>query len=345
MAGLIAVLDGGPASTLQDEGRPGHRAQGVPLSGALDPLWLACANHLVGNDAAAAAIEMRGLGPRLEVGEGPLRLALVGPVAGRIERADGRSEPCAPWRSWTLDAGDRLIVGPVGGGVAYLALAGGIDAPPHLGSRSTYARARLGGINGRGLKAGDRLNLGRAEPGSERQAPPFKHDNGPLRVLLGPQDDHFTEAALADFLSVEFTATREMDRMGMRLSGPRLVHRPDRGAEMISDGVTPGAVQVPADGQPIVLLADGQTVGGYPKIATVIAADRPRLAHVLPGQSLTFLAVDRAAARAAWRRQQECMAEWRERLAPADASPGLDEAALIGANLISGVVDMAGEDS
>ncbi len=338
---VIEILDGGVASTVQDRGRPGYRHLGVALSGALDPLWLACANALVGNGFDVPALEMHGRGPRLRVRGGALRLALAGQVAARRQQADGATLPLPAWRSATLLDGDTLEVGPVRGGVAYLALAGGIELPAQLGSRSTHLRAQLGGLAGRALRAGDRLDAGAAlePPDTELMGPAaFDHGAGPIRVLLGPQDDHFSGEALRALAAAEYRVGREADRMGMRLAGPGLAHRPEVGGEIISDAVTPGAIQVPPDGQPIVLLADCQTVGGYPKIATVIRADLPRLAHLLPGDRLRFSVVPRAEALAALRAQAAALDAWRAAIASFRPAGAIDEQALYGANLISGVV-------
>jgi biotin-dependent carboxylase-like uncharacterized protein len=304
---------------------------------------MAIANALVGNPPHTVALEMRLLGPKLRAPE-PVTIALAGEFSARIEDATGQSRPAANWRSHTLFAGDLLQIGGLRSGIGYLAVHGGFDLPAVLGSRSTYARAGLGGIDGRALRAGDMLKVvcsdGHADGAAATALPlalqqPPAVDNAPLRVIPGPQRDHFTDAAWQQFIGTEFTVSREADRMGLRLDGPRLEHA--RGADIVSDGVTPGAIQVPGDGRPIVLLADCQTVGGYPKIATVIGADLPRLGHALPGHTLRFVAVSAeealAARRDAARRLAECIAG----IAPGGAELDLD--ALYGANLIDGVID------
>lgn len=335
MAAVIEVVDGGLGTTLQDAGRPGFRRYGVALSGALDPLWLACANALAGNPSGAAALELRLTGPRLRVAAGRVRFAL----AGSADVAVSRRLTFAPWQSVTLEEGDELKIGAVRGGIAYLAIAGGIDAPPLLGSRATHLRAGLGGVEGRALAAGDHLPVGADEPdGSERRQSAFAHEDGPIRLLSGPQDDHFTPAARRTLAEEEFIVSHDADRMGLRLDGPPLTHDDRFGDEIISDGVAPGALQVPPDGRPILLLADCQTVGGYPKIATAIGADLPRLAHALPGDRLRFACVSREQAVAARRAQQARLAAWIEGIAPCAPAGGLDEAALYSANLISGAL-------
>lgn len=341
MAAVIEVLDPGLATTVQDRGRFGYRGLGVAVGGALDPRWAACANALLGNPPDAAVIEMRGLGPRLRAVGSRVTVALAGDVAPRLEREGEAPRVFESWRVIVLDDGDVLRVGTLGGGVAYLAIAGGLDVPVQLGSRSTHSRT---GIGGRALRAGDRLELpprrGKSRP---LQARPLHRDGGPLRVLWGPQDDHFTPAARAAFTASEYVVTRDADRMGLRLKGAALAHDPARGADIVSDAVTPGAIQVPADGQPIVLLADCQTIGGYAKIATVIGADLPRLAHVGPGDSLRFAAVSRNEARAALREANAQFAAWVATLAPCTSGTAIDAADLLAQNLISGMVDAFAE--
>lgn len=364
MAGLIEVLDGGLGTTLQDGGRPGYRRYGIALSGALDPVWLACANALVGNASGAAALELRLTGPRLRVASGRVRVALAGAAAGEVHGAVSGRLTFPPWQSLTLEEGEELRIGAVRGGIAYLAVAGGVDTPPLLGSRATHLRAGMGGVAGRALAAGDRLPVGAGKiEGGERWQSAFVHESGPIRLLPGPQDDHFTPPARRALTEAEFTLSRDADRMGLRLEGPLLAHddrfgdeipasrraaprnagAPSGGSEatrargsFISDGVAPGALQVPPDGQPILLLADCQTVGGYPKIATTIRADLPRLAHLVPGVRLRFAFVTRDEAATALRAQQARLAAWIEGIAPYTPPGGIDEAALYSANLISG---------
>jgi len=339
VAALIEVVEGGLGTTVQDAGRPGQRRFGVALSGALDPLWLACANALAGNAPDAAALELRLAGPRLRVARGRVRVALAGHAEGTVRRAVSQRLTFSPWQSLTLEEGDELKIGAVRGGIAYLAFAGGIATPPLLGSRATHLRAGMGGLDGRVLAAGDHLPLGDAKPqGAECRQAAFLHETGPLRLLAGPQDDHFTPDALRALAEAEFTVSRDADRMGLRLDGPPLLHDERFGDEIISDGVAPGAIQVPPDGRPILLAADCQTVGGYPKIATVIRADLPRLGHLLPGDRLRFVLVTREEALAALRAQRARLAAWSEGVAPHRPAGDIDEAALYSANLISGAL-------
>ncbi len=314
MNGLLEVTHAGLGNGLQDTGRLGYRHMGITVSGCLDTPLARCANALVGNDADAACIEIRVLGPVLRVKHGPVRVAIVGNLAPKVRRADGRQDAAPAWTSVMLESGDELETGTVKGGIAYLAVGGGIATPPHLGSRSTYQRALIGGIDGRLLAKGHLLPSGALadRQQGERTAPPWTTPDAPVRVMLGPQDGHFQPDSVRDFLGTDYTVTSQMDRMGMRLEGCTLVHRAPACADIVSDGVTPGAIQVPGNGQPIILLADCQTVGGYPKIATVISVDLPRLAQLKPGQTVRFRAVDAAEAKAALLEREERWRAWQD---------------------------------
>lgn len=340
MSALIEVVDSGLAVTIQDLGRPGYRSIGVPLSGALDPFFLAAANALLGNEAGAAALEVVMSGPTLKVVSESMRIALAGEISAKVVSAGGNTLTVHPWSTATLFPGDVIRIGGVSGGVAYVGISGGFTVPTMLGSRSTYQRAALGGVSGRALAAGDHLPCGhvQGDPWLESRSPqPLAHDAGPIRVILGPQQDHFTTASLHDFLSKPFTVTREMDRMGMRLDGTRLAHN-ERGAEIVSDGVVPGSIQVPANGHPIILMVDCQTSGGYPKIATVIRADLPRLGHARPGTTLHFQSVSPQEAAVARREQMERLALWVGNLVSFRPPGVINEEALFAGNLISGAV-------
>ena len=310
MSGQVEFVEAGAAVSIQDRGRIGHRDIGVPLAGAADPVLMACANALLGQPQDWAALEVALLGPALRALDAPVRLALAGDFVPRLVREDGSTLSLLSWRSLTLQPGERLTVGPCRSGIGYLALAGGVQVPQVLGSRSTYARAGLGGLDGRAPRAGDRLRC-EAGSGPERQAPrPFEHAGGPMRVLPGPQDDHFDADSWQRFVGSDYRVTREADRMGLRLEGPTLKHLAHKGADIVSEAVVPGAVQVPGAGQPIVLGVDAQTIGGYAKIATVIRADLPRLAHLRAGSVLRFAPVSRAEALRAHQRLRAAVADW-----------------------------------
>lgn len=338
--GLLEVVQPGIGTTVQDRGRSGHRDQGIPAAGWLDAPLAEAANALVGNAQGLAVLELRGTGTELRVQSGPVRVALAGQVSAKWQRQEGAAVTLPAWQSATLQAGDRLTLGPAETGCAYLAVAGGVNLPLQLGSRSSYARAGLSGLLGRAWKPGDLLPCSRWNTADVREwrATPWPTMAGPIRVLPGPQQDHFSAQSLDLFYNEAWQATAEQDRMGLRLCGPQLVHASAQAADIVSDAVAPGAIQVPADGQPIVLLADSQTVGGYPKIAHVISADLSRLAHLQPGARVQFEKVTPAQARQALQAQRETWLAWvatRERFLP----PGfIDEQALYGNNLISGML-------
>jgi KipI family sensor histidine kinase inhibitor len=290
-----AVPEGGPAievlkpglfTTVQDFGRWGYQASGVSVAGAMDSLALGFANRLVGNDSGAAALEITLLGPTLRT----LRPVVVALCGARTEaRLNG--SPAAAGRVFELQAGDELAIGRTTQGArAYLAVAGGIDVPPVLGSRSTYTRGGFGGFQGRALQAGDVLAIGDATLREAYAATPDlalpEGDEVLVRVVLGPQNDYFAAEAIADFLGKPFQISTDADRMGYRLTGHVVKHLGP--AEIVSDGIVLGSVQVPPHGNPIIMLADRPSVGGYPKIATVISADIRLLAQCRPGMRLRF---------------------------------------------------------
>jgi allophanate hydrolase len=339
--GLLTIVQPGIGTTVQDGGRHGHRHEGVAVSGWLDGPLAEAANALLGNPAGAAVLELRGLGTELRVSTGPVRVALAGGISAKCLHADGVVSVLPAWQSQTLQMGDRLVLGAAETGCAYLAVSGGITLPAQLGSRSSNWRAGLQGVLGRALRPGDLMPCAAwttPSPQQWRVPAPWSLPNGPVRVLWGPQADHFQADAVAVFLRDSWEASAEQDRMGLRLRGTPLVHTSPAAADIVSDAVTAGAIQVPANGQPIVLLADSQTVGGYPKIATVIRADLPRLAHLRPGTRVQFQAVTAAQARQALQDQRDAWANWlatREAFLP----PGfIDEAALYDSNLISGQI-------
>ena len=323
----------GLSTTVQDLGRRGLQRYGVPVSGALDPLALRLANALVGNAPGTAALEILALGPSLFVAADSVRLALVGTEIGLT--IDGTPVPAG--RSVTVPHGAWVAIGGfTDAASAILAIEGGFDLPPVMGSLSTYGRGGFGGFEGRALKAGDRLPLVRpaATPGAERKAEPIDYGSGPIRVVLGPQDDWFEPAAVERFFAEPYTVTAEADRMGMRLEGVRLDHA--RGFNIVSDGIADGHIQVPGTGQPIVLLADRQTVGGYPKIGAVIGADLPRLGRMRPGDRLRFARVEPAEAEAARRAQEIALTGLIARIGPVIVTPTTEQ--LLTTNLIDGVV-------
>jgi biotin-dependent carboxylase-like uncharacterized protein len=290
----LQIEQGGLLTTIQDLGRWGYLGRGMPVAGAMDPQALRLGNVLVGNNPNDAALEITLMGPRLVVADGEGLIALAGTDLGLT--VNGHSAPA--WEAHYLSAGDVIAFrGPKGRGCrSYLCLSGGIDVPPIMGSRSTYLRATLGGLDGRVLKAGDVLETGktrliRAGQGffCPRELRPPREGDAPLRVLLGPQDKAFTASGIETFLRSDYVITSEADRMGYRLDGPLIEHAGE--ADIISDAIPPGSIQVPGEGKPICMLADGQTTGGYTKIAVLITTDRGALAQRMPGESVRFSAV------------------------------------------------------
>jgi allophanate hydrolase len=293
------------------------------------------ANALVGNAEGAPVIEAFDGGLQLAARGGAVRVAVAADAVLEREHA-GECRSVGGWRSLTLADGDVLRVRRVDGGRVVVVAVEGLALPPVLGSASTYARAALGGLDGRALVAGAQLPAVAAASRPEKMLhDPPRRPTGAIRVVAGPQADHFDAATLAAFAATDYRVTADADRMGVRLEGPPLAHR---GApEIISDATVPGSIQVPGNGQPIVLLADAQTAGGYPKIATVIGADLPRLAASRPGQVLRFAFVDAAEGERLARAAEADTRALVARLGPL-LEGGVDEAALYAANLVSGVV-------
>jgi biotin-dependent carboxylase-like uncharacterized protein len=332
----LVVLACGPGTSLQDHGRFGWQRFGLGPAGAMDRAALAMANALVGNGAGAAGIELALAGARLRVEEGSARVALAG--AEQTLSVEGRV--IAPLTSVTVKAGETIQVATARQGqFGYLAVAGGFAITPQLGSLALHMRAGIGGIDGRGLRDGDRLALlVETPPGEDVTATvAFETPGGPIRVLLGPQDDYFSEAGIATLLSATYTVTPQADRMGIRLAGPKIEHGP-KGYNIVSDGIATGSIQVPGIGEPLVLLADRQTTGGYPKIATVISADLGRIAQMRPGDTLRFCRVARAEAIAALKAQAASLEAFRRGLMPVRRALH-DSAELLGMNLVDGWID------
>jgi biotin-dependent carboxylase-like uncharacterized protein len=330
----LAVKSCGPMTALQDRGRLGYQRFGVSPSGAMDPRALAMANALVGNPPQMAAIEFVNLGGTFTCEGGDLHLAVAG--AGCSAGIDGT--PVPPLTSFVLREGQALEVGhPRTGTFAYLAVAGGFAVEPQLGSLSFHLRSRLGGLKSAPLQAGDRLPCRtEAQAGEPMQLTvDVLEESGPIRIMLGPQDDYFTPDSIRLFLESEFTISPQADRMGFQLTGPKLEHA--KGFNIVSDGIVDGHIQVPGSGQPIVLMRDRQTAGGYPKIATVISADLPRFAQMRPGAGVRFRAVGRDEAMAAARRLKDWIASLPEHLTPVRYT--LTTEHLLSRNLIGGTVD------
>lgn len=340
----VQVVAPGALATLQDLGRPGWRRLGVPRAGALDPALLHLANRLAGNADNTAVIEFFATGPTLKALDHPLRLGLAGHFSATLQRANGERSPVDAWRSVTLQPGDVLQLGPLRASRVGCVAIGGLVVAPVLGSASTYARAGLGGQAGRALAAGDTLpaaaldNKSNASSGERWLRTPPARSALPIRVVPGPQDDYFSPETLAAFFSNSYCVSADADRMGVRLIGPALAHRPDKGNEIVSDATVPGSIQVPGNGLPIVLLADGQTVGGYPKIGTVVSADLDRLATAAVGATLRFAAVTVAQAEALAQSHHAALGKLLAAVEPLLLDGGIDLQALYTSNLVSGII-------
>lgn len=286
----LRIIACDPRTSLQDFGRPGLSRLGIPRSGAMDPLALRVANALVGNAANEAAIELTLGSIRVVAEGGPVRLAVTGAPAD-IDIAGTRMSHHA---SLVLDDGETLTVRRPRAGVhTMLAVAGGFDVPTELASRSLYARAAIGGLGGRALGAGDHLPLRLAAAPYRAlelacEPVPLCGDT-PVRIILGPHADLFTDTAIAALLAAPYRISHASDRMAYRLDGPAIARDGQR--ELASQGLLSGAIQVPPDGMPLVLMADCQTIGGYPRIATVVAPDLRRIAQCRPGNHVHFVAI------------------------------------------------------
>lgn len=298
-----------PASSVQDGGRFGAQRYGLTPSGAMDRLGLAAANCLVGNAPMAPAIEIGPYGAAFTARDGAVRVAFSG--APRSAEVGGRS---AGWdTSVTIADGETLKLGMArGGSFSYLAIEGAIKGEPAFGSLAVNARAGLGSPYPRPLQAGDELGVSAASAGPERRIDLPAAGAGPIRVTLGPQDDEFSEEAIKQFLDSEWKISATSDRMGYRLEGPDIEHL--HGHNIVSDGTVNGSIQVPGNGQPIVLMSDRGTSGGYPKIATVITADFGRFAQIPAGTSFRFRAVSMEEAQAEARKFAELLRTLPDRL-------------------------------
>lgn len=344
MTAALRILSPGLMTTVQDMGRPGYQRLGIPVSGALDPVSLAAANLLVGNPPATAALEIAYHGPTIGIEADSARVAFAGGMTTLevLAAENGTADRLPPLQSRRLLKGQRLRIGALSGStIGYLAVEGGFDIPPFLGSASTYARGGFGGWQGRQLAPGDLLPLRHrsVEERDEVMMPPLDLAPPPrIRVVLGPQDDHFTDRGLRTFLESEYTISTASDRMGMRLEGPLVEHAEGRD-NIVSDGIAPGSIQVPGNGLPIILLADRQTTGGYPKLATVISADLPALGRLAPGNRIAFEAIDVAAAEELRMKLAADLAELPGRIVPAGRTIVIDESKLFSSNLVSGVVN------
>jgi len=305
----LVVTSIGPASSVQDGGRPGSQRYGLTPSGAVDRLALAAANTLVGNKLFAAAIEIGPFAAAFSVRGGAVRVALAG--ASRSAEIAGRA--VAFDMSTTVADGETLTLGfAKGGSFSYLAIEGGIEGEPTFGSLAVNARAGLGSPYPRPLQSGDELQTQPASVAPERRIELPAIPDAPIRIVFGPQDDEFSDDARKLFLDSEWKVSATSDRMGYRLEGPAIKHL--HGHNIVSDGTVNGSIQVPGAGQPIVLMPDRGTSGGYPKIAAVISADLGRFAQIPAGRAFRFKAVTMAEAQAEARNFAELLRTLPDRL-------------------------------
>ena len=284
----ITVLNPGLMTTVQDQGRIGYQQFGVSVSGVMDPRSASLANILVGNDEKEAVLECTMMGPHLQFNQANC-IAITG--GDLMPTIDGK--PVPNYTAIKVEAGQVLkFTMPKTGCRAFIAFAGGLDIPEVMGSRSTYMKAKIGGVEGRKLAKDD--VIGFRAPKAELKNMNFRsmasefvpRKEYTVRVVLGPQDDYFTDAGIQTFLSEVYSVTAEFDRMGCRLEGAVIQHK--EGGDIISDGIAFGAIQVPSSGQPIIMLGDRQTTGGYTKIANVISADFRILAQLKQGDKVRF---------------------------------------------------------
>ena len=286
---MLKVIEASGLATIQDLGRRGWRRFGVPLSGPMDAFALQAANLLVGNSLEAAAIEIGGGEIELQADQDCVIAATGAGYSLSVYTWEFPLwDSCFVRAGWTIRLKKNSI-----GMWAYLAIAGGFEVKPVLDSCSTYLRGHFGGMDGRLLQSGDQLRIGKPKLSlSELSARTLIQDARPaydesptVDVILGPQNESFADGSIETFLSSSYRVSTTSDRMGYRLEGAPLTHL--HGADLISEGMTIGSIQVPADGQPIVMMADCATTGGYPKIASVIRADLSLLAQCTPGKDST----------------------------------------------------------
>lgn len=299
----IKIESPGLLSTIQDLGRFGYQRYGMPVSGAMDSHSLRLANLLVGNDPGAAGIEATLAGPTLRF-SAATRIALCG--SGMRGMINESSVPC--YQALEIKEGDLLhFVGQESGCRMYIAFAGGVDVPLVMGSRSTFLRAGIGGHEGRALRKGDVLPLGTAARGgntqdADMQIPDYQSTE-PIRIIPGPEVSRLASNGVISLLTTEYRVSVNSDRMGYRLEGePISLSTPT--ADIISAGIAMGTIQVTGNGQPIILMADRQTTGGYARAAVVASADLGRVAQLRPGDTVTFAEISQEEARRLYRQQE-----------------------------------------
>jgi antagonist of KipI len=312
----IHIIDSGLLTTVQDLGRWGFQKDGVSVSGVMDSFASRIANWLVGNEEHEATLEVTMVGPTLRFEENVLIAICGGEFSCTLN-----DQPVSLWKPLFVKSGSVLSIGACRSGYrAYIAFAGGFDIPMVMNSRSTYLQANLGGFNGRALQKGDVLSLRSNQfPVSARDVrwgisysfrSYFSGKRKTIRVMEGPEFATFTEKSRYDFFASPYEVTVQSNRMGYRLKGKKLERKTDE--EMISEAVTFGTIQVPRDGQPIILMADRQTTGGYPRIAQVISVDLPILAQARPREVICFQKVTFAEAQRLYMEREREMKTWKK---------------------------------
>ena len=284
----IKIIKAGLLTTIQDMGRYGYQETGMSVSGVMDTRSTSLANILVGNEENEAVLEVTMMGPTIEFTADNMIAVTGGDLGAKLDGAD-----LPRYEAVLVKAGQTLSFAmPKTGARAYVAFAGGLNVPVVMGSKSTNLKSKIGGFEGRKLEAGDEIGFTAPKtslPNMEKrklQVPDFSAKEHVIRVVLGPQDDCFPQSSIDTFYNSVYTISNEYDRMGCRMQGPVIKHKV--GGDIITDGISFGAVQVPSHGNPIVMMADHQTTGGYTKIGNVISVDLPILAQSMPGHKIHF---------------------------------------------------------
>lgn len=284
----VKFASGGFLTTVQDMGRVGYQESGMSVSGVMDQRSAVLANLLVGNEEKEAVLEITLMGPMMEFTEDNV-IAVTG--GNLVPKLNGKDLPM--YQAVCVHRGDTMnFAGMTSGSRAYVAFAGGLSVPVVMGSKSTNLKSKIGGLEGRKIGGGDEIRFTAPKavlPNMRRrrvEAEDFTKTEKVIRVVMGPQDDCFTEKGIETFLNSTYTFTNESDRMGCRLEGEVIEHK--NGGDIITDGISFGAIQVPSHGQPIIMMADHQTTGGYTKIAGVISVDLPLIAQSRPGYKVRF---------------------------------------------------------
>ena len=310
----IQIIAPGFLTTIQDMGRYGYQETGMAVSGVMDTRSASLANILVGNDENEGVLEVTMMGPTIGFTANNI-IAVTGGDLG--VKLDGRELP--RYQAVCINAGQTLsFTAPKSGARAYIAFAGGLDVPVVMGSKSTNLKSKIGGFNGRKLEKGDEIGFAAPKTSLPNMAarklaiPDFSAKSHEIRVVLGPQDDHFPQSSIDTFFNSEYAISNEYDRMGCRMQGPVIKHKV--GGDIITDGISFGAVQVPSHGNPIVMMADHQTTGGYTKIGNVISVDLPILAQCMPGHKIHFKWISIEAAQYWYCREKKEFAELKAEL-------------------------------